>query len=269
MPADIAGGSTASTACTSSPTRTPTGAAAAPSRSTAWASRPASCGARRPSRGSASSSISGKVISRPQRATEGGMGRHHSEPEPWVVHRVRALESLLIEKGLLSTEVVDKVVQTYEKDVGPMNGAKVVARAWVDPAYKQRLLADGTATIAELGIGGRGGGDKMVVVHNMVVCTLCSCYPWPVLGLPPVWYKSPAYRSRAVLEPRKVLAEFGVTLPAETEIRIWDSSAEIRYMVVPMRPEGSEHLSEAELAALVTRDAMIGVAQVAASAAAR
>jgi nitrile hydratase subunit alpha len=203
------------------------------------------------------------------------MGSHHSEPEPWVIHRVRALESLLIEKGLLSTEVVDKVVQTYEKDVGPMNGAKVVARAWSDAGYKHRLLADGTAAIAELSIGGRGGGDKMVVVentpavHNMVVCTLCSCYPWPVLGLPPVWYKSPAYRSRAVLEPRKVLAEFGVALPDDTEIRIWDSSAEIRYMVLPLRPEGSESLSEAELAALVTRDAMIGVAQVQAPAATR
>ena len=194
------------------------------------------------------------------------MGSHHSEPEPWVVHRVRALESLLIEKGLLSTEVVDTVVQTYEKDVGPMNGARVVARAWVDPEYRRRLLENGTAAIEELGIGGRGGGDKMVVVentpavHNMVVCTLCSCYPWPVLGLPPVWYKTPAYRSRAVLEPRKVLAEFGVALPAATEIRVWDSSAEIRYMVLPLRPEGTERLSEAELAALVTRDAMIGVA---------
>ena len=194
------------------------------------------------------------------------MGSHHSEPEPWVVHRVRALESLLIEKGLLSTEVVDAVVQTYEKDVGPMNGAKVVARAWVDPSYKQRLLADGTAAIAELGIGGRGGGDKMIVVentpavHNMVVCTLCSCYPWPVLGLPPVWYKTPAYRSRAVLEPRRVLAEFGVELLDHVEVRVWDSSAEIRYMVLPLRPEGTEGLSEAELVALVTRDAMIGVA---------
>ena len=209
------------------------------------------------------------------------MGSHHSEPEPWVVHRVRALESLLIEKGLLSTEVVDKVVQTYEKDVGPMNGAKVVARAWVDPAYKQRLLADGTAAIAELGFTGRGGGDKMVVyentpgihnmpaVHNMVVCTLCSCYPWIVLGLPPVWYKAPAYRSRAVLEPRKVLAEFGVLLPPDTEIRVWDSSAEIRYMVLPLRPKGTGGLSEAELAALVTRDAMIGVALCRAPAAAR
>ncbi len=203
------------------------------------------------------------------------MGSHHSEPEPRVVHRVRALESLLIEKGLLSTELVDKIVQTYEKDVGPMNGARVVARAWVDPAYKQRLLADATAAIAELGIAGRGGGDKMVVcentpaVHNMVVCTLCSCYPWIVLGLPPVWYKSPAYRSRAVLEPRKVLGEFGVELPAATEIRVWDSSAEIRYMVLPLRPEGTEDLSEEELAALVTRDAMIGVALVQAPAAAR
>jgi nitrile hydratase subunit alpha len=203
------------------------------------------------------------------------MGSHHSEPEPWVVHRVRALESLLIEKGLLSTEVVDAVVQTYEKDVGPMNGARVVAHAWVDPAYKQRLLADGTAAIAELGIAGRGGGDKMVVVentpavHNMVVCTLCSCYPWPVLGLPPVWYKTPAYRSRAVLEPRKVLAEFGVELPAEVEVRVWDSSAEIRYLVLPLRPEGTERLSEPELAALVTRDAMIGVALCRAPAASR
>ena len=203
------------------------------------------------------------------------MGSHHSEPEPWVVHRVLALESLLIEKGLLSTEVVDAVVQTYEKDVGPMNGAKVVARAWVDPGYKRRLLENGTAAIAELGISGRGGGDKMVVVentsavHNMVVCTLCSCYPWPVLGLPPVWYKTPAYRSRAVLEPRKVLAEFGVELPDHVEVRVWDSSAEIRYLVLPLRPEGTERLSEAELAGLVTRDAMIGVALVQAPAAAR
>src|SRR5262249_24896679 len=246
MPAGIVDGSTPSAACTSSPTRTPTAAVAARSRSTASASTRASCGARRRrrgSRGSACTSISGRANSRPSKANGDGMGSHHSEPEPWVVHRVRALESLLIDKGLLSTEVVDKVVQTYEKDVGPMNGAKVVARAWVDPTYKQRLLADGTAAIAELGFGGRGGGDQLFAVettpavHNSVVCTLCSCYPWPVLGLPPVWYKSPAYRSRAVLEPRKVLAEFGVTLPEETEIRIWDSSAEIRYMVVPMRPE--------------------------------
>jgi nitrile hydratase len=192
------------------------------------------------------------------------MGSHHSEPEPWVVHRVRALESLLIEKGLLSTEVVDKVVQTYEKDVGPMNGAKVVAHAWVDPAYRQRLLADGTAAIAELGIGGRGGGDKMVVVentpsvHNMVVCTLCSCYPHPVLGLPPVWYKSAPYRSRAVSDPRGVLKDFGVALPDTTKIRVWDSTAEIRYLVLPMRPKGTEGWSEEQLAELVTRDSMIG-----------
>jgi len=160
--------------------------------------------------------------------------------------------------------VVDSVVQTYEKDVGPMNGARVVARAWVDPAYKRRLLEDGTAAIAELGIGGRGGGDKMVVIentpaiHNMVVCTLCSCYPWPVLGLPPVWYKTPAYRSRAVLEPRKVLEEFGVTLPADTEIRVWDSTSEVRYLVLPMRPAGTEGWSEDKLAELVTRNSMIG-----------
>lgn len=195
-------------------------------------------------------------------------GKHSSEPEPFVALRVRALESLLIEKGLLSSDVVDKLVSVYENDVGPMNGARVVAHAWVDPAYKQRLLADGTAAIAELGFGGRGGGDKMVVVentrtvHNLVVCTLCSCYPWPVLGLPPNWYKMPAYRSRAVLEPRQVLAEFGLALPDAVEIRVWDSSAEVRYMVLPERPVGAEHLGETELARLVTRDAMIGVARV-------
>src|SRR5262249_30232394 len=159
-------GSTPSTACTSSPTRTPTAAAAALSRSTAWASTRASCGARRRSRGSAYTSISGRAISRLSKANGGGMGSHHAEPQPWGVPRVRALESLLIARGLLSTEVVDKVVQTSEKDVGPMNGAKVVARAWVDPTYKQRLLADGTAAIAELGFGGRGGGDKLVAVEN-------------------------------------------------------------------------------------------------------
>jgi nitrile hydratase len=160
------------------------------------------------------------------------------------------------------------VVRVYENDVGPMNGAKVVARAWVDPEYKRRLLADGTAAIGELGFGGRGGGDRLVVVentpavHNLVVCTLCSCYPWPVLGLPPTWYKMPAYRSRAVLEPRKVLSEFGLEVPESVEIRVWDSSAEIRYMVLPERPGGTERLGEAELAALVTRNAMIGVARV-------
>jgi len=202
-------------------------------------------------------------------------GTHSSEPEPYPALRVRALESLLIEKGLLSSDVVDKLVAVYEHDVGPMNGARVVARAWVDPAYRQRLLADGTAAIAELGFGGRGGGDKMVVVentptvHNLVVCTLCSCYPWPVLGLPPNWYKMPAYRSRAVLEPRKLLREFGLELPESVEVRVWDSSAEVRYLVLPERPAGTGHLGEAELARLVTRDAMIGVARVTAAAPAR
>jgi len=202
-------------------------------------------------------------------------GTHNSEPEPYPALRVRALESLLIEKGLLSSDVVDKLVAVYEHDVGPMNGARVVARAWVDPAYRQRLLADGTAAIAELGFGGRGGGDKMVVVentptvHNLVVCTLCSCYPWPVLGLPPNWYKMPAYRSRAVLEPRKLLREFGLELPESVEVRVWDSSAEVRYLVLPERPAGTGHLGEAELARLVTRDAMIGVARVTPAAQAR
>ncbi|PYM82153.1 MAG: nitrile hydratase subunit alpha [Candidatus Rokuibacteriota bacterium] len=202
-------------------------------------------------------------------------GTHSSEPEPYPALRVRALESLLIEKGLLSSDVVDKLVAVYEHDVGPMNGARVVARAWVDPAYRQRLLADGTAAIAELGFGGRGGGDKMVVVentptvHNLVVCTLCSCYPWPVLGLPPNWYKMPAYRSRAVLEPRKLLREFGLELPESVEVRVWDSSAEVRYLVLPERPAGTGHLGEAELARLVTRDAMIGVARVTPAAQAR
>ena len=202
-------------------------------------------------------------------------GTHSSEPEPYPALRVRALESLLIEKGLLSSDVVDKLVAVYEHDVGPMNGARVVARAWVDPAYRQRLLADGTAAIAELGFGGRGGGDKLVVVentptvHNLVVCTLCSCYPWPVLGLPPTWYKMPAYRSRAVLEPRTLLRELGLELPESVEVRVWDSSAEVRYLVLPERPAGTGHLGEAELARLVTRDAMIGVARVTAAAPAR
>jgi nitrile hydratase len=202
-------------------------------------------------------------------------GTHNSEPEPYPALRVRALESLLIEKGLLSSDVVDKLVAVYEQDVGPLNGARVVARAWVDSGYRQRLLADGAAAIAELGFGGRGGGDKLVVVentptvHNLVVCTLCSCYPWPVLGLPPNWYKMPPYRSRAVLEPRKLLREFGLELPESVEVRVWDSSAEVRYLVLPERPAGTEHLGEAELARLVTRDAMIGVARVTAAAPAR
>jgi len=182
-----------------------------------------------------------------------------------LVLRTQALESLLIEKGLITTDVIDAVVRTYEQDVGPLNGAKVVARAWVDPAYRQRLLADGTNAVAELGFSGAQGADIVVLentasVHNVVVCTLCSCYPWPVLGLPPTWYKSYAYRSRLVREPRTVLGEFGLVLPEAVEVRVWDSNSDIRYMVLPVRPAGSENLSEEELVSLVTRDAMIGTA---------
>jgi nitrile hydratase subunit alpha len=191
-------------------------------------------------------------------------GHHHREPESLLSLRVRALESLLVEKKLVASDAVDRIVSAYEQDIGPHNGAKVVARAWVDPGYRQRLLADGTAAIEELGFG---GVDLQVVentpgVHNLVVCTLCSCYPHALIGLPPVWYKSFEYRSRAVREPRVVLREFGVDLPESTEIRIWDSSAELRYLVLPERPAGTERLSEAELATLVTRDSMIGVAVV-------
>ncbi len=177
--------------------------------------------------------------------------------------RVRALESLLVEKGYVDPAAVDALIETYETKIGPRNGARVVAKAWADPAYRERLFADATAAIAELGFTGRQG-EHMVAVentpeeHNLVVCTLCSCYPWPVLGLPPVWYKSAPYRSRAVIEPRAVLAEFGVSLPESTRIRVWDSTAEIRYLVVPMRPEGTQGWSEERLAALVTRDCMIG-----------
>jgi nitrile hydratase len=193
-------------------------------------------------------------------------GHHDPDPEPYPALRARAIESLLVEKGLISTDAVDALVELYEKDVGPLNGARVVARAWVDPAYRARLLADGQSAIAELGV--EGMKSQLVVVenapgvHNVVVCTLCSCYPWPVLGLPPTWYKSPAYRSRAVIEPRAVLREFGLDLDERTEVRVWDSSAELRYMVLPERPPGTERMSEAELAGLVTRDAMIGVAVV-------
>jgi nitrile hydratase subunit alpha len=181
--------------------------------------------------------------------------------------RTKALESLLIEKGLITTDVIDALVRTYEQDIGPLNGARVVARAWIDASYRQRLLADGTAAVAELGFSGSQGAEIVVLentptVHNVVVCTLCSCYPWPVLGLPPSWYKSYAYRARVVREPRTVLREFGLELPDAVEIRVWDSNSDIRYMVLPERPAGTEHLHEAELAALVTRDAMIGVARV-------
>ena len=175
-----------------------------------------------------------------------------------------AIESVLEEKGFVDRAQVDAIVEHFELNLGPMNGAKVVARAWVDPAYKSRLLADGTAAIAELGFGGPEGDHMVVVentpaVHNLVVCTLCSCYPWPTLGLPPKWYKAPAYRSRAVREPRALLEEMGTSLPVDIEIRVWDSSAETRYLVLPERPPGTEELSESELAALVTRDSMIGV----------
>jgi nitrile hydratase subunit alpha len=190
---------------------------------------------------------------------------HHPRAASAVELRARALEALLAERGLVSTDAIDAIVELYEQDVGPQNGAKVVAHAWADEAYRDRLLADANAAIAELGIGG-AEGDNMVVVantpttHNMIVCTLCSCYPWPVLGLPPTWYKSPPYRARAVSEPRAVLSEFGVELSDEVEIRVWDSSAEVRYLVLPMRPSGTEGWSETELAAIVTRDCMIGTA---------
>jgi nitrile hydratase len=177
--------------------------------------------------------------------------------------RAAALEAVLVEKGLLSTDQIDAIVDRYERDLGPQNGARVVARAWVDPEYRERLRADGASAIRELGYGGFEGDTMVVVentaeVHNVVVCTLCSCYPWPVLGLPPSWYKSPAYRARMVAEPRAVLREFGVELPDQTEIRIWDSTSEVRYLVLPQRPDGSDGMAENDLAALVTRDSMIG-----------
>jgi nitrile hydratase len=189
---------------------------------------------------------------------------HHSEPLAPIEARVAAIESVLVEHGMFDTELLDGIVHTFENDLGPLNGAKVVARAWTDPDYRRRLLHDGTAAIAELGFSG-SEGDHMVVVentsdvHNLVVCTLCSCYPWPTLGLPPKWYKAPAYRSRAVREPRALLAEMGTLLDDHVQIRVWDSSAEVRYLVLPERPPGTAGLSEERLAALVTRDSMIGV----------
>jgi len=184
--------------------------------------------------------------------------------------RVKALESLLVQKGLVDPAALDALIDTYEHKIGPRNGARVVARAWVDPAYRQRLLTDATSALAELGYLGAQGENMVVLentpqVHNLVVCTLCSCYPWPVLGLPPVWYKSAPYRSRAVIDPRGVLREFGLELPEDVEVRVWDSTAELRYLILPERPAGTEKLSEDELAALVTRDAMVGVARVGAS----
>ena len=180
--------------------------------------------------------------------------------------RTRAIESLLVEKGILASDAVDRVVAAYEEDIGPLNGARVVAKAWVDDDYRARLLENATAAIGELGVGGMGGENMVALentddVHNVVVCTLCSCYPWPVLGLPPYWYKSNEYRGRVVVEPRAVLAELGLDVEESVELRVWDSSAEIRYMVLPQRPEGTEDLSEEELAGLVSRDSMIGVSR--------
>jgi nitrile hydratase len=191
---------------------------------------------------------------------------HQAVPSD-VALRVKALESLLVEKGLVDRAALDAVVDQYETKIGPRIGARVVARAWVDPAYKKRLLTNATAAIAELGAGGQQGEHMVAVentskVHNLIVCTLCSCYPWPVLGLPPVWYKSHAYRSRAVIDPRGVLREFGLDLPEDAEVRVWDSIADLRYLVLPERPAGTENMSEEELAALVTRDSMVGVAKV-------
>ena len=188
----------------------------------------------------------------------------HDDVPSEVALKVKALESLLVEKGLVDPAALDAIIETYEHKVGPHNGARVVARAWVDPAYKGRLLADAGPAIAELEYSGAQGEHMVVVentpkVHNLVVCTLCSCYPWPVLGLPPVWYKSAPYRSRAVIDPRGVLREFGLNLADEVEVRVWDSTAEIRYLVLPERPAGTEHMTEEELARLVTRDSMIGV----------
>ena len=203
--------------------------------------------------------------------SQGTHDHHHPRPVAPVEQRVAAIEDLLVERGYITRDSIDGFVRRYEEDIGPMNGARVVARAWADPAYKERLLANGTAAIAELGFGG-AEGDHMVVmentpdVHNVVVCTLCSCYPWPVLGLPPAWYKSPPYRARMVREPRRLLAEMGCEVPGSTEIRVWDSSAEVRYLVLPERPAGTDELGEEQLAELVTRDAMVGVANAAAPA---
>ncbi len=192
------------------------------------------------------------------------MGKSHPNVDDYVVSRVRALESLLLEKGLLPPDAVDRVVRRYEASTGPMVGARAVARAWRDAGYRRRLLEDSTSALGDLGVN----YDRLVVVentpavHNMVVCTLCSCYPWDVMGLPPTWYKMPAYRSRAVREPRKVLEEFGLSIPAERQIQVWDSSAELRYMVLPMAPPGADRLGEDNLARHVTREALIGVADV-------
>lgn len=192
---------------------------------------------------------------------------HHNAPPSDTAMRVKALETLLTEKGLVDPAAIDTLIELYQTKIGPRNGAKVVARAWIDPDYRARLLEDGTKAIAEIGFSGVQGEDMVVVentddVHNLVVCTLCSCYPWPTLGLPPIWYKSAPYRARAVSDPRGVIAEFGVDLPEDVEVRVWDSNAELRYLVLPQRPAGTEALGEDELAELVTRDSMIGTALV-------
>ena len=199
------------------------------------------------------------------------MGKNHPNVDPYVVSRVRALESLLLEKGILAPDAVDRVIQRYEADTGPMVGARAVARAWADPVYKRLLLEDSRSALAQFGLdyGMLVVVENTPAVHNLVVCTLCSCYPWPVLGLPPTWYKMPAYRSRAVNEPRAVLRELGLEIRREREIRVWDSSAEMRYMVLPERPAGTDGLGEADLVSLITRDALIGVADVRSPARAR
>jgi nitrile hydratase len=203
----------------------------------------------------------------PEHHHEHGHDHEHQVVPSDPTLRVKALESLLVEKGIVDRAALDALVDTYENKIGPRNGARVVARAWADPAYKARLLADANDAMADFGFLSRQG-DRMVVVentpkvHNLIVCTLCSCYPWPVLGLPPVWYKSAPYRSRAVIDPRGVLREFGVQFAEDVEVRVWDSTAELRYLVLPERPEGTERMSEDELAALVTRDSMVGVAKV-------
>jgi nitrile hydratase len=203
----------------------------------------------------------------PEHHHEHGHDHEHQVVPSDPTLRVKALESLLVEKGIVDRAALDALVDTYENKIGPRNGARVVARAWADPAYKARLLADANDAMADFGFLSRQG-DRMVVVentpkvHNLIVCTLCSCYPWPVLGLPPVWYKSAPYRSRAVIDPRGVLREFGVQFAEDEEVRVWDSTAELRYLVLPERPEGTERMSEDELAALVTRDSMVGVAKV-------
>jgi nitrile hydratase subunit alpha len=216
--------------------------------------------------GAAGAAAAGDLNARADDSAHTHEHEHQAVPSDMAL-RVKSLESLLVEKGLVDRAALDALVDTYENKVGPRNGAQVVARAWADPAYKQRLLADADKAIGELGFGGQQGEHMVVVentptVHNMIVCTLCSCYPWPVLGLPPVWYKSAPYRSRSVIGPRGVLREFGLELPDDVEVRVWDSTSEVRYLVLPERPAGTEGLSEKDLAALVTRDSLIGVTKV-------